>query len=139
MDRQVPGVTVPLRHRGIAEPVLSVGPNRFDAVALGDVTLQCADGDGSVDHASAALVFTGRGADSAADRSERVGGAGDEIGLFLTPQGDELDVAAGVGGDRATRLALDLCLPVFEIGESRRDGHWSAAGEQVRSTSEGWV
>ena len=122
MDREVASVAVALG-TAAREAVLGVGPNRFDAEALGDVALQGTDGDGCVDRAAAAGVFAGRGADPAADRSEWIRGAGDEVGLLLATLGDELHVAAGVGGHRAARLALDLCLPVFEVGKP--GGYWT--------------
>jgi len=45
-------------------------------VAIGCVTLQCADGDWLVDLAAAAVVFAGMRADAAQDISERVRSAG---------------------------------------------------------------
>src|SRR4029079_2031440 len=81
------------------------------------------DRDGGVDGATAARILAGCGTDAAANRSERVRRPRDEVGLFLASRRDELDVAPGIGGDGTPGLALDLCLPVLEIGESGRDGH----------------
>ena len=45
--------------------------------------------------------------------------------------GDELDVAAGVGRDRAAGLALDLRLPVLEIGEPDANAQPCLASAEV--------
>ena len=121
MDGEMAGIAVALGHPVLAEAVLGVGSNGLDTVALGDVPLQRSNGDGSVDRSTPACVLAGCGADAAADRGERVRGPGDEIGVFLAPFGDELDVASRVGGHWAARLALDLGLPVLEIGEACLD------------------
>jgi hypothetical protein len=100
---------------GLGEkPILGVGPNRLDAVSLGDIPLEAANGDRSVDAAAPAGVFAGGSANSTAHGGERIGCAGDEVSLFVPPVRDELNVAAGVGRDRAASLALDLSLPIFD-------------------------
>src|SRR5262249_58748355 len=85
--------------------------------------LQRPDRDRRVDRPAPARVFAGGGADPPAHRRERVGGAGHEVRVLLAALGDELHVAAGVGRHRAAGLALDLCLPVLEVGETYGDGH----------------
>ena len=123
--REVAAVEVALEDGLLAQPVLGAGAARLDAVLLGDVPLQGADRDGLVDVAAPAGVLAGRGADAAADRGEGIGRPRDEEGLLVTPLGDQLDVAAGVGLDGAARLALDLRLPVLEVGELHAYGHVS--------------
>ena len=123
--REVPAVEVALEDRLLQEPVLRAGAARLDAVLLGDVPLQGADRDGLVDVAAPAGVLAGRGAHAAADRGEGIGRPRDEEGLLVTPLGDQLDVAAGVGLDGAAGLALDLRLPVLEVGELHAHGHVS--------------
>ena len=124
--RKVTTVEVALEDgRCSQQPVLGAGAARLDTVLLGDVPLEGADGDGRVDVAAPAGVLARRGAHAAADRSERVRRPRDEEGLLVTPLGDQLDVAAGVGLDGAARLALDLRLPVLEVGELHAHGHVS--------------
>ena len=94
------GVAVAFRDRGGSKAVLRVGANRLDAVALGDEALQRPDGDGCVDGASAAGVLAGRRAHAAADRGERIGSPGDEVGLLVAVVGDQLHVPPGVRRDR---------------------------------------
>ena len=117
------GVPVAFLRRGVAQAILGIGTDGFDAELLGDVPLQRADGDGGVDGAAAARVLAGRRADAPADRGERVGRARDEECVFVTALGDELHVAARVGRDRAAGLALDLGLPVGELRDTGRDAH----------------
>ena len=73
----------------------------FDAEALRDEPLQGADCHRRVDGAAPARRLAGRSAHPAADRRERVGGPGDEIGVAVAPFGDGRDVGAGVGVDGA--------------------------------------
>jgi hypothetical protein len=96
-------------------------------VAPGDEALQRADGDGRVDAAASARVFTGRRGHAPAHGGEGVGRAGDQIRLLVPAVGDVLHVAAGVGGDGAARLALDLLAPFFEPRQTNGDPHRSAA------------
>jgi hypothetical protein len=120
---QVSGVAVPFADQFGPQQILGVGPHRLGAVTLGDVALQRADGDGGVDDPAPAGILAGRGTDSAADRGERVRGAGREVGLLVTAFGDQLNVATGVGAHGAAGLALDLRFPVFEIGEPDFERH----------------
>ncbi len=52
-----------------------------------------------------------------------IGRARDQEGLLVAALGDQLDVAAGVRRDGTARLALDLGLPVREIGQTGCDRH----------------
>ena len=120
---QVAGVAIAFGNTLGQQLRLRVGPNRLDAELLGDVTLEGADGYRRVDGAAAARVFARRGADAAADRGKGVGSTRDEEGLFRPAVGDQLDVAAGVGGHGTAGLALDLGFPVREIRQLGANAH----------------
>ena len=68
------------------------------------------DGDRRVELAAPADRLAGRGADPAADRGERIGPAGHGVGLAIPPLGDERDVLARLGVDRARLLAGEVPL-----------------------------
>ncbi len=96
----------------VPQAILCVGTTRLCPVLLGDKPFERADGDCAVDRAATARVFARRGADAAANRRERIGGARNEKRLFVAPVGDQLDVASGIGAHRTRGLALHLCGPL---------------------------
>ncbi len=93
----------------------------FDAEALGDEPLQGPDGNGSVQLAAPADRLAGGRADPAADRGERVRPARHGVSLAVLPLRDERDVLAGLGMDRARRLAGEVPLEpvVADVGHGR--------------------
>ena len=98
---------------------IGIGLSRFRAVALRQKALERTDGNQVVDLSPAAGILTGRGADPAADRRQRVGRAGDEEGFVELAFRDELDVAARVGMDRAGLHAGDIpAIPGYLFEES---------------------
>jgi hypothetical protein len=111
---QVGAVPIAFGQGGVVQPLLGLGTRRLDSVLLAHEPLERADGNGRVHGSPAAGVFTGRGADPATDRGQRIGGARHEVRLFVPSLGDQLDVAPGVGRDRASGLTFDLGLPVFD-------------------------
>jgi len=121
--RQMPGVPVAFVNQVVAQAVLGVRARRFDTEALGGETFERANRDGRVDRAAAAGVLARRRTHAAADGRQRIGGAGDEVGLLVPPLGNQLDVPPGIRRDRAPRLALDLVLPLGQVGQADTNGH----------------
>ena len=122
-QRQVAGVAVALAAVGREQAILRIGPHRLHAVLLGDVALEGANRNRRVNRAAAAGVLAWGGADPPAHRGQRVGRAGDQKGVFKTPLGNQLDIAAGVGRDGTARLTFHLRLPMSEVGQQRADPH----------------
>ncbi len=122
-DGKVSGVPVAFARTAFSQAILRVGPNRLDAELFGDVPLQGADGDGRVDTAATACVFTGSGADAAADGCKWIWRASDEVRVLVAAFSDQLNVAAGVGVNRAAHLTFDLGFPVREVGELDANSH----------------
>src|SRR6516162_9895186 len=79
--------------------------------------LERADRNGFIQRATAAFRLTGRGANTAANRCERVGLAGNDVRLFVTPLGNGLHITPGVGPHRAALAAEDLPGEVVHVGQ----------------------
>src|SRR5208337_2695482 len=77
------------------------GRECFGAELLGEKTLECANRYGRVDLAPPARVLAWRAASAAADGRDRIGRSRDAIGFGQASFGDQLNVAARVGLDRA--------------------------------------
>src|SRR5262249_12911267 len=68
-----------------------------------------------IDLSPAAAVFAWRGADTPANRSQRIGRARYEVGVLVSSLRDQLHVAARVGVDGACRLAGNHSFPEFDV------------------------
>src|SRR5208283_4470599 len=77
------------------------GGERFGAELIGEETLECANRHGRIDLAAAARVLARGAASAPAYRGDRIGRARDAICFREASFRDQLDVAAGVGLDRA--------------------------------------
>jgi hypothetical protein len=92
-------------------------PPRFNAELFGHESFQRADRDAFIDTAAAAFDLARRAADAAADRGERVWLACDAVGVEIASFAEGDNLAARVGTRGTAPLALDLALPVVQIGE----------------------
>ena len=136
--RRMPGVHVPVGNGAFGQPVLRVRAHRLDAETLGEIALQRTDGDGGVDRAAAAGVLARGRAHASAYGGEGVRRAGNEVGLLVAAPRDELDVPPGVSGDGARGLALDLGLPVLQVGQADANGHPQLRVDGPRGQAGGW-
>ena len=73
--------------------------------------------DGLVEFAAPATLLARGAANSAADRSQRIRPARDQIRKFVAAVRYGPDVATGVGMNGARGLAVDLRFPVLTVGE----------------------
>ena len=86
------------------------------AETVGDKSLERSDGNRRIDIAAATRRLAGRATNPPADRSQRIRAPRDQISVFKAPFGNGTNIAAGVGVDRAGVLALDLPLPIVDVG-----------------------
>ena len=101
--------------RGSGDPLPDVAAVLFGAELLGHEALQRTDRDRTIDHTPTAGILARGGAHPSADRGERVGEAGREVGQFVVAVGDRGDVHAGVGVHRAGRQTRDVGVVVLEL------------------------
>ena len=87
----------------------------FRTEATADVTLQRTNRDGLVEFAASATFLARRAANSAADRSQRIRPARDQIRKFVAAIRYGPDVATGVGMDGTRGLAVNLRFPVLAV------------------------
>ena len=87
------------------------------------------------DGTAPARVLARRRADAAAHGGEGIGRAGDEVRVLVPPLRDQLDVPPGVGGHRTTGLALDLVLPMGQVGQADTYGHRPLPATRTRKHS----
>jgi hypothetical protein len=101
---------------GLAGPMtqfpVGLGLPGLHTEALGYESLESPYTDGRVKMPPPALILTGCSTDSAANGSQRIGRPCGYIGLAKLTLGDKLDVTAGIGQNRARRLARNAFRPI---------------------------
>ena len=93
-------------------------------VPLGGVSLERADGDGLVDLAAPAGILARVRADPSQHVGERIGGAGQKVGLFIPGYPDGLDVPPAFRVDGAGGTARNVPVEVLLVRDRYADSAW---------------